>query len=114
MDTKRLLRTKRHKRLRHTVAGTATRPRLSVYRGLRHIYAQCIDDTTSRTLFGMSDTKVLAKGTGIERATALGTELAKVAKEHKITTIVFDRGGFKYHGQIKAFADALRAGGLQF
>jgi large subunit ribosomal protein L18 len=113
MTTKHLHRVKRHIKSRHTIQGTAACPRVSVYRGTRHLYVQIIDDSTGRTIVGMSDTKV-PQGTGLERAQALGKELAKLAKENKITSVVFDRGGFQYHGQVKALAEAMRAEGLKF
>lgn len=111
MNTKALLRTKRHTSLRHKVVGTAERPRLSVYRGLRHLYVQLIDDTTGKTIFGLSD-KGLATGNGIARAQALGAAVADKAKSAKVSAVVFDRGGFRYHGQVKALADAIRDAGI--
>lgn len=114
MTTKHLHRVKRHTKSRHTIQGTATCPRVSVYRGTRHLYVQIIDDNTGRTIVGLSDTKIMPKGTGIARAEALGKELATLAKDKKITSVVFDRGGFRYHGQVKALADTLRAEGLKF
>lgn len=112
MDKKQQLRIKRHTKIRHRVSGTADRPRLSLYRGLRHLYAQLIDDVAGKTIFGLSDKTVIEKGTGMERAEALGKELAKRAQDKKITTIVFDRSGFRYHGQIKKVADTLRDAGI--
>lgn len=114
MTTKLLHRVKRHIKSRHTIQGTAACPRVSVYRGTRHLYVQIIDDSSSRTIVGLSDAKIAPKGTGIARAEALGKELAKLAKDKKITSVVFDRGGFRYHGQVKALADTLRAEGLKF
>lgn len=111
MIKKHELRIKRHNRIRSAVSGTPERPRLSVYRGLRHITAQIIDDTTGKTLLGLSD-KGIAKGTGLERAAQLGAEIAKRAKEKNITAVVFDRGGFQYHGQVKALAEAMRESGM--
>ncbi len=112
MNTRELLRQKRHTSLRSKVEGTAERPRLSVYRGLRHIYVQLIDDTTGTTLLGLNDKALKVKGTGTERAQALGQEVAKQAQAKKIKHVVFDRGGFRYHGQVKALADALRDNGI--
>ncbi len=109
-----LLRQKRHTSIRSKVSGTAERPRLSVYRGLRHLYVQLIDDTTGTTLAGLSSKNLSTKGTGTERAKALGAALAEKAKEKNITTLVFDRGGFRYHGQVKALADSLRDAGITF
>lgn len=112
MIKKHELRTKRHIRIRKTVMGTPERPRLSVYRGLRHITAQIIDDTTGQTLIGLTDKGLIEKGTGTDRAIALGKEIAKRAQEKNITTVVFDRGGFQYHGQVKALADSMREAGI--
>lgn len=112
MNTRQKLRVKRHTMIRSKIKGTAERPRLSVYRGLKHLYAQIIDDNTGKTLIGLSDKVVIAKGSGIERAEALGKELAKKALEMKITTLHFDRGGFRYHGQVKTLADTVREAGI--
>lgn len=111
MLKKHALRTKRHTKIRSRIMGTAERPRLSVYRGLQHLYVQFIDDTTGKTILGLSDKKLAAKG-GIARAQALGAEAAAQAKTKNITAVNFDRGGFKYHGQIKALADAMRDAGM--
>lgn len=113
-------RDKRKIRIRKKVLGTPERPRLSVYRSLKHIYAQLIDDTTGRSL-GMVSTKTKAlagelaatKGK-IEKAKIVGKQIAVFAQEHNITAVVFDRNGFLYHGRIKAVADGARDGGLQF
>ena len=115
--TARAARQRRHERVRKTVAGTPGRPRLAVYRSLTHIYAQVIDDEQGRTLAAASDVeKALkdAKGNKSERAKAVGAALALKAKEAGVTKVVFDRGGNKYHGRVKALADAAREGGLQF
>lgn len=112
MQRSHVLRTKRHQRIRTRIAGTATRPRLSLYRSLRHLNAQVIDDTQGVTLVGVSDKSVMPQGAGLERAVALAKEVAKQAKEKQITAVVFDRGGFRYHGQVKAFAEALREAGI--
>lgn len=111
MHTRELSRTKRHARIRTKVIGTSSRPRLSVYRGLRHIYAQIIDDSQGKTLFGASD-KTITQGSGVVRAQALAKHLAAWAKEQKITSLTFDRGGFRYHGQVKVLADTLREEGI--
>lgn len=95
---------------------TSLRPRLSVYRSNMHIWAQIIDDVTGKTVVSMG-TKVLKgkKGdTKTVKAAAVGTEIAKLAIEKKITKIVFDRGSYKFHGRVKAVAEAARAGGLEF
>jgi large subunit ribosomal protein L18 len=114
-------RNRRHARIRASVFGTATRPRLAVFRSARYMYAQLIDDVKGVTLVAKTDrSKVAAKGkkekaeNKTDAARALGVALAKDAREKKITKAVFDRGGFKYHGRVKAFADAAREGGLEF
>ncbi|HTH93511.1 MAG TPA: 50S ribosomal protein L18 [Candidatus Paceibacterota bacterium] len=104
------LRIKR--KIRATISGTATRPRLSVFRSSNYMYGQLIDDENGVTLISASDMK--AKGTKMEGSIAAGKALAKAAKEKGITSAVFDRNGFKYAGRIKAFADAAREGGLEF
>jgi large subunit ribosomal protein L18 len=112
------LRQKRHRRIRRTLNGTTARPRLSVFRSLSHIYGQIIDDTTGTTLVAASDLEAALRGgdttTKSNRAKQIGQLLAERAKEKGITTVVFDRGGFLYHGRIKALADGAREGGLQF
>ncbi len=107
-------RHRRHARLRAGLSGTAVRPRLAVFRSLAHIEAQLIDDVAGKTLAVVSDRLLKSKGTKTEQATAVGTAIAAKAKELKITAIVFDRGGFQYHGRIKALAEAARSGGLTF
>ncbi len=108
-----------HERVRMKVEGTAERPRLSVYRSLGHIYAQIIDDRTGSTLISASsvdkETKKQLKGGGnIAAAKVIGKIVAERAKAAKINKVVFDRGGYKYHGRVKALADAAREAGLQF
>jgi large subunit ribosomal protein L18 len=110
---------RRHLRLRRRVVGTAERPRLSVYRSLKHIYAQVIDDMTGRTLVSAStqseSLKGELKGSGnCSAAAKVGALLASRAKEAGITAVAFDRGGRKYHGRVKALAEAARKGGLKF
>lgn len=102
----------RHRKVRFSVIGTSNCPRLSIYRGHKHLYAQVIDDSRARTLIGLSDKAVRGGGRGLERAKALGQEIARRAQETKIKTMVFDRGGFHYHGQIKALAEAVREEGI--
>ena len=106
-------RAKRHNRLRHKITGTATRPRLAVFRSNKFVYAQLIDDEAGKTLIS-ADSRKEAKGTPVEKAQAVGTELAKKAKAAKLETVVFDRGGFQYQGIVAALAEAAREGGLQF
>ncbi len=116
---KNSVRTKRHIRLRHDLAGTATCPRLNVYRTLKHIYAQIIDDTKGVTLVACNTAQkdVAAKVkdmTNKEQAKYVGEQIAKLAKKKKITTVVFDRGGYLYTGRVKELADGARAAGLEF
>ena len=106
-------RAKRHNRLRHKVSGTAARPRLAVFKSNTAIYAQLIDDTTGKTLAAV-DSRKEKKGTQLEKAKVVGAGIAKQAAEHKITEVVFDRGGFRYQGVVAALADAAREGGLKF
>ena len=103
----------RRRRIRARITGTAQCPRLSVYRSLRRIVVQLIDDAAGRTLVSASTPEVKASLT-VDGAKKLGALVAKKAKEVKIDTVVFDRGGYKYHGRIKALADAAREGGLKF
>ena len=107
-------RLKRHKRVRVHVAGTAARPRLAVFRSLNHLYAQLIDDSTSRTIGAASTVELKAKGNGVARASEVGKAIAAKAKAAGVSAVVFDRGGFLYHGRIKALADAAREAGLEF
>jgi large subunit ribosomal protein L18 len=105
----------RKNRIRAVVTGTAERPRLSVFISSRHVSAQIIDDTQHATLVAVSTVgQKAAKGTLVERAAWVGTELAKKAKAAKVSAVVFDRGGRKYHGRVKALADAAREEGLEF
>jgi large subunit ribosomal protein L18 len=108
-----------HERVRTRVAGTTERPRLCVYRSLGHIYTQVIDDRTGQTLASASsvdkETKKNLKGGGnIAAAKVIGKAIADRAKAAGVTKVVFDRGGYKYHGRVKALADAAREAGLQF
>ena len=113
-------RQKRHYKLRRYLVGTAQRPRLSVFKSNKHIYAQIIDDDAGHTLTSASTMTLAFKdskmdsSSNIEAAKAVGTEVAKRAKELGIETIVFDRGGYLYHGKVKALADAAREAGLKF
>ena len=107
-------RGRRHRRVRVKVAGDAQRPRLSVYRSLHHVYAQLIDDSSGRTLASASTVTLKSGKKDSEAAAAVGRSIAERAKEAGVTTAVFDRGGFLYHGRIKALADAAREAGLEF
>lgn len=112
-------RQRRHRRVRVQVHGTAERPRLNVFRSLRHIYAQLVDDTVGHTLAsaGTLDAE-LRQGLGelkrTEQAKLVGQLLAKRALEKGVKQVVFDRGGYKYHGRVKALAEGARSAGLQF
>lgn len=106
-------RLRRKNKIRAKISGVSARPRLSVYRSNTFIYAQIIDDTTWKTLCSFSDLKI-TKWTKSERAKEVWGELAKKAKELKITEIVFDRGWFAYHWRVKALADSAREWGLKF
>lgn len=103
----------RHSRIRAHISGTATKPRLSVYRSNRGVYAQLIDDVHSTTLAAV-DSRQCSGDTLGARATAVGEAIAQLAQDKKITTVVFDRGGFQYHGVVRAVAEGARAGGLEF
>jgi large subunit ribosomal protein L18 len=107
-------RLKRHRRVRVHVVGTKERPRLAVYRSLNHVYAQLIDDGGSHTLASASTVDLKAKGNGMAEAAQVGKAIAAKAKAAGVNTVVFDRGGFLYHGRIKALADAAREAGLEF
>jgi large subunit ribosomal protein L18 len=111
-------RRRRHRRVRKKVRGTAERPRLAVYRSNRHIVVQVIDDVSGRTLASAASTEAAVRdagGTGnAAAAEKVGTVLAERAKAAGVTKVVFDRGGFQYHGRIAALADAARAAGLEF
>jgi large subunit ribosomal protein L18 len=110
-------RRKIHRRLRRKVRGTPERPRLSVFRSLHHIYAQVVDDLEGRTLASASSNEKSAKvggGGNTQGAKAVGRLIAERAKDKGIQQVVFDRGGYLYHGRVKALADAAREGGLEF
>lgn len=114
MLKKGISRKKRHNRIRKKIKGSENRPRLVVFRSLNFTYAQIINDDSGKVLISASDQKAKKKGTKSEKAKEVGIELAKMAKEKKIETIVFDRNGYKYHGRIKALAEGAREGGLIF
>ena len=108
-------REKVHRRIRRKISGTNQRPRLSVYRSNGDIYAQIIDDAQGHTLASVSSRLLKGlKGTKSERSKETGKAIAQMAKDKGIETVVFDRGGYVYHGRVKAFADGAREGGLQF
>lgn len=106
-------RRRRHRRIRRRVVGRPRRPRLAVFRSHKHTYAQVIDDSVGRTLAAASTREAATAGsTKVERAANAGERLAKRARELDIAAVVFDRGGHKYHGRVKALADAVRSGGI--
>jgi large subunit ribosomal protein L18 len=116
-STRHELRARRHLRVRKKVAGTAERPRLVVFRSLKHIYAQLVDDDRGVCLLGVSDASEGVQGDGagkIGKAKGTGKALAARAKAAGITRVVFDRAGYRYHGRVKAVADGAREGGLEF
>jgi large subunit ribosomal protein L18 len=119
LQKKRARRERRRRSVRRTLKGTTDRPRLTVFRSLHHIYAQVIDDTTGRTLAaaGSSAKEVNAEAAGKKKSDVsklVGALVAKRAIEQNVTKVVFDRNGYKFHGRIKALADAAREAGLQF
>jgi large subunit ribosomal protein L18 len=118
-NNKETLRLKRHRRIRIGLRGTDKKPRLAVHRSLKNLYAQIIDDTVNKTLFSLStlDKEIKQKlpyAGNTKAAQVFGEIFAQRAKEKGITNIVFDRGGYLYHGRVKVFAEALRKGGLEF
>jgi large subunit ribosomal protein L18 len=118
-ETRRESRQRRHERVRRKVAGSANRPRLNVFRSLQHVYVQVIDDETGRTLVSASTIdrqlrEQMAALPANERAKAVGRAIAERARAQGIESVVFDRGGYPYHGQVKAVADGSREGGLVF
>jgi large subunit ribosomal protein L18 len=116
-DHKLELRRRRHARVRRRVHGTAARPRLAVFRSNKHISAQLIDDDAGRTLASASSVEGELRGTSggnVDAASRVGSLVASRAKDAGITTVVFDRGGFAYHGRVAALATAARAEGLEF
>ncbi len=107
-------RGRRHRRVRVHVEGSQERPRLAVFRSLNHVYAQVIDDGAGRTVAAASTVDLKAKGNGLAQAQEVGKAIAQKAKAAGVSQVVFDRGGFLYHGRIKALADAAREAGLEF
>jgi len=112
-ELKSKARSARHRRVRKKVAGTPDRPRLAVYRSNRHIYAQVIDDVAGRTLAAASTLGDGASGDPKKKAKEVGLAVAEAAKTAGVDKVTFDRGGFKYHGQVQAVADGAREGGLE-
>ena len=107
-------RAKRHRRVRVKLTGTSERPRLSVFRSLNHIYVQVIDDSSGKTLAAASTVELKSGHNNAAAAAAVGKSIAGKASKAGIKTVVFDRGGFLYHGRIKALAEAAREAGLEF
>lgn len=105
---------RRHCKIRRKIKGTAKRPRLVIYKSLLYTYAQLVNDEKGQILAASSDVKEKTKGTKSEKAHKVGMEIAKKAVDKKITEVVFDRGGYKYHGRVKAVAQGAREGGLKF
>ena len=106
------MRQRRHLRVRKKVTGTEERPRLVVFRSLKHIYAQLVDDATQRTILTVTDSGLEGKPT--EKSVEVGKRLAAKAKDAGVKRVVFDRAGYKYHGRVKGVADGAREGGLEF
>jgi large subunit ribosomal protein L18 len=115
-DSKNQIRMRIHTRIRRRVRGTAERPRLAVFRSVKHIYAQVIDDGPGHTVVAASSNEKSAAATGgnVAGAKAVGKLIAERAKDKGIQAVVFDRGGYLYHGRVKALADAAREAGLDF
>jgi len=102
----------RHRRVRAKIKGTKERPRLSVFRSNQHLYAQLVDDETGRVMAAVSDLKTKGSISGVKLAKSIGKAIAKKAQDQGVSRVVFDRGGYKYHGNVKALAEAAREEGL--
>lgn len=113
-ESKNDMRIKRHRKIRRTLSGTDVTPRLCVFRSNQVIYAQLIDDVKGVTIASSSSLELKLKNNNLEAAAAVGKDIAEKAKKAKIKTVVFDRGGYLYHGRVKALADAARENGLEF
>jgi large subunit ribosomal protein L18 len=114
VETRRQSRERRHSREREKIRGSAARPRLAVFRSLTHIYAQLVDDDAGRTLAAASSKEAKdANAKRIDSAKSVGTLLADRAKQKGVTEVVFDRGGYRYHGRVKALADGVREAGVK-
>ena len=111
-QTREEYRRRRHFRVRKKVNGTAQRPRLVIFRSLKHVYAQLVDDDARRTLMTVTDNGL--SGKRVEKSFEVGKKIAERAKEAGLKSVVFDRGGYLYHGRVKAVADGAREGGLEF
>ena len=117
-NSKAIARSKRVKRIRKKISGTSERPRLRIFKSSRHIYGQIIDDVAGNTLVAMSTLNQAMKDSGAEKKTGkahkVGMLLAELAKSRGLTEVIFDRGGYIYHGRVKAFSEGARKGGLVF
>ena len=113
-NTRSSRRRARHRRVRAKIVGSLARPRLSLFRSNKHLYVQLIDDEKGRVLASASDVKTKSQKRGVELAKEIGRQIAQKAEEQKIKKIVFDRSGYKYHGQIKVLAEEMRAQGVTF
>ena len=113
-ESKNDMRIKRHRKIRRTLSGTDVTPRLCVFRSNQAIYAQLIDDVKGVTIASSSSLELKLKNNNLEAAAAVGKDIVEKAKKAKIKTVVFDRGGYLYHGRVKALADAARENGLEF
>ena len=113
-ESKNDMRIKRHRKIRRTLSGTDVTPRLCVFRSNQAIYAQLIDDVKGVTIASSSSLELKLKNNNLEAAAAVGKDIAEKAKKAKIKTVVFDRGGYLYHGRVKALADAACENGLEF
>ena len=113
-ESRNVNRIKRHEKIRRSLSGTDKTPRLCVYRSNTAIYAQLIEDVKGVTLASSSSLELKLKNNNIEAASAVGKDIAAKAKKAKIKTVVFDRGGYLYHGRVKALAEAARENGLEF
>jgi large subunit ribosomal protein L18 len=114
-DSKNIIRLRVHKRIRSRVSGTAERPRLAVFRSVKHIYAQVIDDAKGHTVVAAGSSEKDSKNGGnVAGAKEIGKLVAERAKDKGIKAVVFDRGGYQYHGRVKALAEAAREAGLEF
>lgn len=107
-------RARRRVRIRRKVHGTAVRPRLTVFRSSKHIYAQVIDDTEGRTIASASSARAAADGNKLDAAKAVGDQVAKACLEKGVEQVVFDRSGYQYHGRVRALAESAREAGLKF
>ncbi len=114
LSKKTIAKKRRQNRVRSKIKGTTNKPRLNVYRSINTTYASLIDDEKGKTIITISSLKDNSKTTKTEKAKKIGEEIAKFAKDKKITTVVFDRNGYKYHGRIKSVAEGAREGGLKF